>query len=608
MIDALSEGQRSRARDLLTRLLRTDQKNPTYWVWLSSVVDTHKERLYCLETALHLDPMNTTAMRGLVLLGAHAPEPGSAPIPLVRRKWWSASDEEINVSESRLSKVIAHPATKIVSFVGIGLVMVALVLVGIFGFRNVSRQKTAIVRVTLPAWTVAPPVGTPTLLPTNTPVVRSPTPTFIGPTPLWMLLEATYTPMPVYISTPHGVSEAYSAGIRAMRRGDYSTMLSFMQQASQVDPSAPDIYYYIGEAYRLLGDNQNALKAYLKSIDANADFAPAYLGQARILIATDAKAGIDTDIKKAIQLDPNLADAHIIYANYLIQQGKAKTALDELKLAEAIAPYIPLIYVYRSQADLSLGLNAEALKAAQQAYDMDSTLLPAYLALAQAHFANEDYDLTRHFLDTYLIYVTDDLNAWLMEGQTTLAEGKDYQTALDAFTHVLSLDKRFAQAYYYRGETYLALNQGQKAVNDLAVAVQIEPNSFDYNLQFGHALLAAGRAVDAYRTLQAVEKLAKEDVQKAGLYYWEALSLEQVGNPGAAINAWNALLKLPKTAAPPDMIKTAQEHLLILSKPTATQTAAVIVPSATRTPTPKAGPTNTGTPAATSLTTPAPQH
>jgi tetratricopeptide (TPR) repeat protein len=608
IINALSEGQRLRARDLLTRLLRTDQKNPTYWVWMSSVVDTQKERIYCLESALHLDPMNRTAMRGLVLLGAHKPEPGTVPTALVRRKWQTASNEEINVSESQMSKAIAHPVIKFVSLVGVGLVIISLVLVGILGFRNISQQKIAIVQVTLPAWTAAPPSVTPTVLPTYTPVVRSPTPTFIGPTPLWMLLKATYTPLPVYISTPHGVSEAFSAGMRAMRRGDYSNMLSFMQQANQVDPNAPDIYYYLGEAYRLLGDNQHALKAYLQASNSDANFAPAYLGQARILMATNTKAGIEADIKKAIQLDPNLADAYIIYADYLIQQGEAKIALEELKKAEDIAPYLPILYVYESQADLSLGLHAEALQAAQQAHDMDSTLLPAYLALAQVHFANGNYDLAKGFMDTYLIYVTDDLNAWLMTGQINLAEGKDYQAALDAFTQVLSLDKRFGQAYYYRGETYLALDQGQKAVNDLAVAVQIEPNSFDYNLQFGHALLSAGRALDAYRALQAIEKLAKKDEQKASLYYWEALSLEQAGNSNAAINAWNALLKLPKLAAPPEMIKTAQEHLLTFSTPTATRFAAVITPSATVTPTPKANPTNTGAPTATSSTTPALQH
>ncbi len=108
---------------------------------MSSLVDTQKERVYCLESALRLDPMNTTAMRGLVLLGARNPQTGPLPLPLVHRKWWSASDEELDGSRSRVAVVISHPAFKFVSFIGIGLIVVALILVGIYGFRNATRSK-----------------------------------------------------------------------------------------------------------------------------------------------------------------------------------------------------------------------------------------------------------------------------------------------------------------------------------------------------------------------------------------------------------------------------------------------------------------------------------
>ena len=65
-IAAARAGDRARARDLFSRLLRTDSANAEYWVWMSSVVDTDRERIYCLESALKLDPTNRAAMRGLV--------------------------------------------------------------------------------------------------------------------------------------------------------------------------------------------------------------------------------------------------------------------------------------------------------------------------------------------------------------------------------------------------------------------------------------------------------------------------------------------------------------------------------------------------------------
>ena len=66
-VDALRRGDRARAKELLTLLLKTDQNNATYWVWMSASVDNTKERIYCLQTALQADPQNAQcwSTRGL---------------------------------------------------------------------------------------------------------------------------------------------------------------------------------------------------------------------------------------------------------------------------------------------------------------------------------------------------------------------------------------------------------------------------------------------------------------------------------------------------------------------------------------------------------------
>lgn len=69
-LTAIHAGDRLRARDLLTRLLQNVKDNPEYWIWMSTVVDTVKERIYCLKEALRLDPQNAAAKRGLSILGA----------------------------------------------------------------------------------------------------------------------------------------------------------------------------------------------------------------------------------------------------------------------------------------------------------------------------------------------------------------------------------------------------------------------------------------------------------------------------------------------------------------------------------------------------------
>ncbi|MDP3183981.1 MAG: hypothetical protein Q8M58_01785, partial [Anaerolineales bacterium] len=95
-IEALRKKDRAHAKDLLTRLLKADQNNATYWVWLSAAVDSQKERLYCLQTALKLEPGNAAARRGLTMLGALPPDDSVPPFPLNRPRLW---EEKLAIQE-----------------------------------------------------------------------------------------------------------------------------------------------------------------------------------------------------------------------------------------------------------------------------------------------------------------------------------------------------------------------------------------------------------------------------------------------------------------------------------------------------------------------------
>jgi len=76
----------------LTRLLKINPDKVDYWIWMSSVVDTAWERIYCLQEALKLDPKNATAKHGPVIMGANPPDESLMLPPgmMLRRKWQAA--------------------------------------------------------------------------------------------------------------------------------------------------------------------------------------------------------------------------------------------------------------------------------------------------------------------------------------------------------------------------------------------------------------------------------------------------------------------------------------------------------------------------------------
>lgn len=607
-LNAINQGQTARARDLLTRLLRTDSSNVDYWLWMSTVVDTPNEKIFCLESVLKADPDNEAAQRGLIILGARQGSPNTLPVPPIRRKWEDELDKALEPPKTFLQRVWENPVLRLLSFLGMSVVFIGLIALAILGVRK--GAESLFIRVTPFATRTLGPTSTPTI--TRTPVVRSPTPTFFGPTPLWMFLEETYTPVPLYVNTPHPVIEAYRVAMRSYGRGDYTRMLDFMKQASEADPLSVDFYYYQGEAYRLMGDIENALDSYEQALEVSSSFAPAYLGRARTTLADNPSANVIEDLGNAIELDSNFVDAYLERAAYYIKHNEPEIALEDLTIVEGLFPESPMLYVLRAQSNLILGDNVAALQNAQHAFDLDQTLLPAYITLARASLANELSEDAVYYAEIYLRYEPQDADGWVVIGIAHLQE-EEYALALEALDKAIDLNEEAYEAYRYRGIVHLQMGEAQEAVNDFVIIVQREPSNFQYTFDLADALWKADRLTDAYRTFRSAEQLATEDEQLAFVYYYRAQVAEQALNLLEAKDDWGLLLALPEEAVPEQWRVYAQERWDSLHPPSATPTSTAtevptITPTPTASPSPTPSPTPSVTPTPTASPTPTPSR
>ncbi|MCS7010274.1 MAG: tetratricopeptide repeat protein [Anaerolineales bacterium] len=565
-IQAIRAGDRTRARDLLTRLLKADPNNASYWVWLSGVVDTQKERLYCLQTALKLDPQNTAARRGLLILGGREAEPGSPPFPLNRPRSW---EEKIVLPKPDVERPrgLANP------FVRIVLALLILALAGglFLGGRILNRAnifRPAIVLRTAtprPTFTISP-------TPTNTPLFRTPTPTFLGPTPLAYFLAATYTPTPLYVVTEHPIltRDSFQAGLRFLASGQYDIARVQFELVLQSEPQAVDALYYIGESYRFEGKYQNARDAYQKAIEINPNFAPAFLGRARANLALNPDTDVLADLDTAIALDPVFAEAYLERGAYLLRRDDPRAAADDLQTALELMPYSAPAWRYLAEAQLRLGQPEQALQSALRANQLDMTLVPGYLTLAKAYIATGQIEQASAVLQTYTIYEPNDVSAFLLVGTAYNSAGKSEQ-ALQVLTRYLEAYPRNAEAYYQRGLARLNLQNYNLAEQDFQKALRYDPNDFDAQIGLARAYYGQGRPGDAYvQVNNNALPLAKSDQTKAQCYYWQAIFLEAVPNLESSREYWRRLLALPADAMPAEWRQQAFEKLGIT--PTATKT------------------------------------
>ena len=587
-LEALKRGDKPRAKELLTLLLKGDQNNATYWVWLSAAVDNTKERIYCLETAHKLDPENGTAKRGLILLGALAPDETIQPFPMNHPRAWEEKLLLANEKpkEKGFKALAKSPITRLV---GVAMIFAALVSVVVFGF--VMPRQTTIV----PTQTNTPgPSPTYTTTPTVFGATAAPTKSFTGPTPLWMLLPETYTPTAVYVNTPRAPQsvDQYRAAKAAYAIGDWDAYIASMKLILPLEPDSADIPYLIGEAYRFKGDADNALKAYNDALKIDPNFGAAYLGLARARLLDNPNANVELPYDEAIKLDPNFGEIYIDRARYFLLHKDPKAAIVDLDTASELMPDSPLVYMAYADAYLALDDKKNALEAAEKAYSLDVTDPLVYKTLGTLYIENGQYERAIEALNVYVNFARENDRAFALLGQAYYGL-KDYKSAVDNFDKALALNPNGLRKYYiYMGLANLELGNVDQAVDDLEKAQNEDDKSFDVNLGLARAYFIQEKFGSAYVQAEILKSLAKTDEQIALALYWHALSQEKRGEFKDAVKDWQALLKMNKNVMTPEMRATAEEHLKAVVTPTNTSkpvTATATKKGGTATPTPKGG-------------------
>jgi tetratricopeptide (TPR) repeat protein len=575
-LEAIDQGQTARARDLFTRLLRADSSKAEYWLWMSTLVESEQERIYCLESALRVDPTNEAAKRGLIILGARQADKDITPAPLIKRRWEKELEDVVEPRKPFFRQIWESPILRLV-FLLLAAVVVGGVIIGsLYGLQPKAEPVAVYMVSPFPTRTPLPTIS-PT--PTKTPVFRTPTATILGPTPLWMYLTETYTPIPLYVNTPHPAIEAYRAAIRSFENSNWTSMLGFIDQAVTAQPGEPDLYYYQGEAYRMLGNYQDAVIAYGLALKINPRFAPAYLGRALAYEKINPKADIEGELNYAIEYDPYLVDAYLTRARIRIIHNNPQGALDDLLIADALFPNHFMVFILRAQAYLELNDPLTAMQNAVIGFDLDKTSLPAYYTLALVYLANGDLTQALHYIDIYLVYIQDDAYGWSVKAQVEYQKG-DLSKSLAACDQGITVDNEYAPLWYYRGLIHMDIEDYRTAVNDFVNAVTLNMLNFDYSAALGKALWADDRLTMSIRQYNSAETLAGTDYQKAVVYFYRAQVYEQAGNMTQARSDWGSLLALPPDQVPPEWYAIAQERWDFFNPPTATLT-----PTRTRMPT-----------------------
>jgi len=583
---AIQADDLARARDLLTRLIKRNPRNADYWLWMSSVVDSLRERKYCLRQAYKIDPEHEEVRKGLIILGELPLDEKLITPPDKLYQDWEKDLRKDYLTRFKPPTIKDFFTPKRV-LIGLGatVLVLALVAIGIFAPGiNITRRATP-TQIVLA--TFRPPSSLQETQTVAAPTEARATPTESGPTPLWMLLEETLTPTPRYVNTPHPRAEAFRTGMRAFEEEKWDDAITYFEQATEVEPDAADIYYYIGECYRNKEYDLQAIKAYNQALTKDGTFAPAYVGLGKTyLFEMEQWENARDNYELAIKNDPEILDAYLDLTLIYLDQENAEEALEILDAADEEDLESPFLPLYRAQALLLTEDADKALEYALLANEMDPTHLASYRVLGQSYLAADEISEALDILTIYLAHEKYDGEAYTWLGLCFEARG-EIDDAFDAYSRAIKFNNKQPIPYLQRGLIRFEREEYELAKSDLLKSHALDKHSLILNMTLGRTYLILEDYGNAYQKISECEAYAEGDEDWAQIYFWRAQALEGLdGQATVARKNWENLLKLPEDTYPAEWKKIAEEHLGRVATFTRTPTLTKTI-TPTRTPTPK---------------------
>lgn len=666
-VRAAKTGQRRRARDLFTRLLKTQPENADYWLWMSATVESEKEQLFCLQKALKFDPNSIAARRGLVMLGALKLEEAALPPP-PRLDEFTPTMPAAKAA-GRLGEFLAKPFNRAVLFAagaGLALVVVAgLVLIAIFAPQIFNPPKVVVVTNTpVPTNTVE---IIPTAMATSAPEDCG-RPQQVNPaTPLaaYLCVAAFTTPLFVPTESIAPPQEAYQIVRNAYRSQSWDRVLDFGDQAIAAAPNNPYPYFYVAEAQRNTGNYRDAESNYQRALAQNNGFVPAYYGRALARFARNNASNALRDLDASLEREAGFLPAYVTRAEYYSANGNAAPAVADLEQARALAPENPDVLARLALAYAENNQPQQAILTADEALALDPSQVIAYYARGRASLALDDAQAAQADLSLSYPYLIDPAsfsslfpvasalnvanayaaNALYAYGATQAALGEDaialealndalsrlsslplarlvrgqillragqYEAARADFNAVIGQlqaernSPRLAEAYIGNGQALLASDLPDGATSNFLAATRILTDSFDAHLGLGQALLAADHADEAIEPLTVAVAVARDEAEQALALYWRAEAHLAARRQAEAVKDLQAAVALTSEASTVAVLPTAEARLKELGfAATATRTPQPPTATSAAKATATRAPSRTPSPAATTSRTPA---
>ncbi|GCA71998.1 TPR repeat-containing protein YrrB [Microcystis aeruginosa NIES-2519] len=304
-------------------------------------------------------------------------------------------------------------------------------------------------------------------------------------------------------NNPNHYNEKWSV-LSELKR--YDEGLAAITQAIDLAPRAAwysnrGIIYYKQQKYDL------AISDYSKAIEINPNYAQAYVNRGNLYSDLQKYDLALSDYNKAIDINPNDAYAYnnrgVLYSDL----QKYDLALSDYDKAIRINPNYAMAYNNRGVLYSDLQKYDLALSDYSKAIELNRNFAMAYYNRGLLYKDLQKYDLALSDYDKAIEINPNYAEAYVNRGNL-YRDLQKYELALSDFSKAIDINPNLAEAYNNRGNLYIDLQKYELALADYNQAIKINPN-------LAQAYL--GRSI-LYAILGQPEKV-KIDLQQAAILF-----------------------------------------------------------------------------------------
>src|SRR6266567_4196703 len=197
--------------------------------------------------------------------------------------------------------------------------------------------------------------------------------------------------------------DLYLQGLYFSNKSDEESLrksLSLFQQALDKDPNFARAWAGIAKAWYWLADAYvRPLEAYPKvkeaasralALDERDADAHCYLGETKRVLDRNFSRE-EAELKRALEIDPNSATAHLLMSFLKSSQGELEEAVKEIQEAERLDPLAPGIWSFAVGTYLAVDRIEDAINAGKRTVQLDPNYVYFDSALADAYREKGDF-------------------------------------------------------------------------------------------------------------------------------------------------------------------------------------------------------------------------